>query len=440
MYPGDFDIPMNLRKPAPPLIPPSEIADWSWEKKSEFQFSMCRLHNGTEIYAFASSAPVKAGDPVDEIFIDEEIRFPGHYAEWQARIPDRNGRIFWSSWPAHLNPALLELSRRCQQQEKELSEGDRDRVTAKEFRLRFSDNPFFTKQQVEDTLAGWSETEQVPRDLGEFQTDSIRLYGDFDEDIHRVDYKDKSQDDEISRILRSRNWVPPADWTRYLILDPGTARPAILNMTIPTPDLWEDDREVHVAYREIYKPRMDAYDLAREVKRDEDGFVIQQFIIDGQASRQTPMGFSGTVGENYSDAFAEHGLSSVQFPGSGFIPGDPNKAARSFALRSMMRILPSGRPAFRIVASKCPALIEQLKYTVRHVTKDEEKDEPAPNQRIDVLQCAEYYASRSPVFVPVPDVPTDSGRSIKALLSRIEAMFPAASRDKSSTPSTYFGA
>lgn len=441
MFPDDFNTPMNKRKQAPPLIPPSEVKEWSWEKKTEHQFSMCRLHNGTEIYAFASSAPVKAGDPVDEIWVDEEIKTHTHYAEWQARLPDRDGRIFWSSWPSNTDPALYSLSRRCQQQEKDFNSGEIEFISAREFRLKFSENPFFTKRQIDVTIAGWPEAERAARDLGEFQSEAIRLYGDFSEDYHRVDYLDPAMDDEISRVLRRNGWVPPENWTRYFILDPGTAKPGFLMMAVPPPELWGGDFPVHIAYREIYQPRLDAYALAKAVRSTEEGFLVQQFIIDGKAAQQTPMGFSGTVGERYSEAFASEELSSIQMPGSGFIPGDPNKAARSFALRSMMRTLPSGRPGFRIVAGRCPALVQQLRETVRYVTREEGKDEPAPGQPIDILVCAEYYASRSPTYVPVPDIRRKDKPSVSSILSRIDDMFPKTSgREKSSTKSSYFGA
>lgn len=400
MFPGDFDIPKSQRKASPPLIPPSEIAEWSWEKKSEHQFSMCRLNNGTEIYAFASSAPVKAGDPVDEIWIDEEIKFAAHYSEWQARLPDRDGRLFWSSWPAHANSALLNLNKQCDREAKEFAKGTRDRVTARKATLRFSDNPFFTRKQIEDTLAQWpTEAERRARDLGEFTTDLIKFYHQYDEEIHRVDYESPEMDDKISAILRANNWTPPAEWTRDLILDPGTAHPAVLMIAIPPRHLWDDGEPYYIPYREVYESRMNAEDIARAVKRTEQGFMFERFYIDGQAARQTPMGFSGTIGSNYTAAFARMNLSSAQMPGSGFMPGDPDPVARSLVVRELMRIRPSGKPQLRIVNRNCPGLVEQLRDTVRHIVHDETKEVPAPGQAIDVMSCLEYHASRRPGYV-----------------------------------------
>jgi len=398
-FPEDHDIPQEDRKPSPPLIPPSEVAEWAWEVKSERQFSMCRLRNGTEIYAFASSAPVKAGDPVDEIWIDEEIKFAAHYPEWQARLVDREGRLFWSSWPAHSNNALRQLSKQCIKEKKEVEKGQREYVTAREEVLRMSTNPFFTKKQVEDTLSGWSEAERRARDLGEFTTDLIRLYSEYNEDIHRCDYEQESLYDKVSKVLAGNNWVPPETWTRDLILDPGTALPGLLMCAIPPPDLWDHDEPYFVPYREIYIPRLNADDMARGILETERGYHFERFFIDGNAARQTPMGFSGTIGQNYTRAFQRFGLSSRQLPGSQFFPGDPDPVARGMVLRELMRIRPCGRPQLRIINHLCPNLVEQMRETVRHVVSDEMREVPAPGETIDMMVCLEYYASRRPVYV-----------------------------------------
>ncbi len=61
---------------APPLIPPRMVKEWGWENKAERAFTICRLHNGTEICAFSSGAEAATGDAVDIIWIDEAIKYP----------------------------------------------------------------------------------------------------------------------------------------------------------------------------------------------------------------------------------------------------------------------------------------------------------------------------------------------------------------------------
>ena len=437
-YPDDHKIPQDQRKPSPPLIPASEISEWAWEVKSERQFSMCRMKNGTEIYAFASSAPVKAGDPVDEIWIDEEIKFAAHYPEWQARLVDREGRLFWSSWPAHSNVALRQLSKQCRKEGIEVSKGQREYVTAKESVLRMSTNPFFSKKQVEDTLSGWSESERRARDLGEFTTDLIRLYGSYNEDIHRCDYEESSLDDKLSEILRANNWVPPDNWTRDLILDPGTVAPGLLLAAIPPPELWDHDEPYYIPYREIYVPRLAADGMADGINETERGYHFERFFIDGNAARQTPMGFSGTIGANYTRAFRRADLSSRQLPGSHFFPGDPDPVARGMVLRDLMRIRPCGRPQLRIINHLCPNLVEQMRETVRHVVADEKKEVPAPGEVIDMMVCLEYWVSRRPDYI-LPPLKAKSKSAADLAFEEEMKMFGSSSKESQSTP-CYFGA
>jgi len=437
LHPEDFSIPRHKRKQSPPLIPPSEIEEWSWEKKAENQFSMCRLKNGNEIYAFASSAPVKAGDPVDEIWVDEEIKFDKHYAEWQARLVDREGRLFWSSWPAHANTALIKLNKRCDQQQKEVETGEREYATARKATLKMSENPFFTKKQVQDTLEGWSEEERRARDAGEFTTDLIRFYGEYNEEIHRCDYDYPEMDDPLAKALRDNNWVPPADWTRDLILDPGTAHPAILLCAIPPPEFWQDGESYIVPYREIYGGRWDATDIGKKVLLTERGYHLERFYIDGHAGRITPTGFGVTVESNYTEKWNELKLHSVQMPGGGFMHGSDDVPGRAMVVRSLMAIRPCGYPRLRIINRRCPSLVDQLRDTMRQVRKDEKLEVPAPGQTIDVMVCLEYYASRYPDFKHPKPVQRQKSPGELALEEEraLELL-----RNGASTEPTYFGA
>ena len=104
-----------------PLIPRPFIdsRSWDWENKKGKEFKSVTIwHPQTkepiaQIYAFSSKAEPKAGDPCDVIWIDESIQDHKHYEEWQARIVDRRGRIFWSSWPQCNNDALMKLTERA---------------------------------------------------------------------------------------------------------------------------------------------------------------------------------------------------------------------------------------------------------------------------------------------------------------------------------------
>ncbi len=388
-------------KPSFPLIPNSEIdpKGWAWYNKTSRQFEVCRLKNGTEIWAFASTSDVKQGDPVDVIWIDEAIQNPDHYEEWQMRLPDVKGRIFWSSWPRKGNPALVRLTERADEQQEEMKRGLRNRVNVQEFRCTFSGNPFIDDEEKLKVREGLTEEQLRARDLGEYDLDNMKIYPWFDPGIHRALGRVPGEDDKLGAFLRSVGGTPPADWTHDLIIDPGSAKPAVLMCAIPPPMFWEDGEPFFVPYREIYKARMTADDLAKEVAlfATSKNITFRQFIIDGQAARQTPMGFAGTVGDHYSKAFERAGLYSYK-TGQFFQPGDPNFVARTQVVERWLRVRGGAKPQLRIVVENCKQLVWQMLHNQKHVAENKVEEKEARNQFNDVRVALEYWASRNPGY------------------------------------------
>lgn len=391
----------NEVKPSFPLIPPSEIDSkgWAWHNKTARQFEVCRLKNGTEIWTFASTADVKQGDAVDVIWIDEAIQNPDHYEEWQMRIADEAGRIFWSSWPRKGNPALVRLTERAAEQDEEFQKGTRSKINVKEFLFTFSGNPFIMEEEKQKVREGLSEEQLRARDLGEYDLDNMKIYPWFDASIHRAMGRIPEEDDQIGRILRENMGIPPSTWTHELILDPGSAKPAVLLCAVPPPELWDEREPYFIPYKEIYKVRMTADDLAKEVSEFATKHLItfRRFIIDGQAARQTPMGFAGTVGDHYSKAFERANLFSYQ-TGQYFQPGDPNFVSRTQVVEHWLRHRPNSRPQLRIVVENCKQLVWQMSHNQKHVAENKVEEKEARNQFNDVRVALEYWASRNPQY------------------------------------------
>ena len=417
-----------------PLIPQGEIKSISWDTKASKQFEYIEMEHA-DIYAFASTSDVKQGDPVDYIWIDERIAIAGHYPEWQARLSDVKGRIVWSSMPRADNGAMLRLNKRAREQAEEVQEGFREKSDVEVIRLQFSSNPHIDSEEKRKRLEGWTEDEKKQRDRGEFLTDNIKIYPTFNPEIHRAIYRDSSEDDAISRILRARNGEPPADWCREMILDPGTAKPGVLFGAVPPRDLWEGNEPYLIVYGEIYRPRTDASPLMRMAKDKGAGFWFRRFIIDQRAARQTPMGFSGTVGQNYSHFLKEVNFKSDE-TGFGFIPGDPTIEARWQLVERALRFRPCGRPQVRIVAENCPKLIDQLQENVKATSKDPISgvdvihEKPAPGQQDDLRNCFEYWVSRNPEYVKPPFSSFGMGGPGMTAFSNIERMFGSGEEKK----------
>lgn len=403
-------------KPSFPLIPLSEVKGGlngiGWKSRKHRWFDMIELTNGTIIRAFASTGEVKQGDPVDWIWIDEEIQIVAHYAEWQARLSDQKGRIVWSSL-SRSNPALLSLTRRAQEQSMEVYKGQRKRADVSEIVLTFSDNPYIDEDEKRKRLEGWDEENRRMRDRGEYVIGNMKVYPNFSRSYHCAIMDDEERDDELSRILRQRNGNPPENWTRWLILDPGTAKPGVLFCAIPPPELWRNGEPYYIVYGELYEPRLIASEVARKSAARSHGQVFHEFVIDGQAARQTPMGFNRTIGQEYTRAFEKHGLSSVE-TGCSFVPGDPNFATRSQQVESAMAYRACGTPQLRIVVAKCTDLVHQLESNLKKVERGPNGetivlDKPAKGQKDDLRNCLEYWLSRRPTYVEPPRADVNLG-------------------------------
>ncbi len=135
MFPDDRKIPRHLQLPAPPLIPGfdsqrnidpnSDIADVAWYHANLYQFESVTLKNGTQILAYANSSEVKQGDPVDEIWQDENMVYPEYYEEYVMRLLDNAGRMCWSTIHRDGCPAFSSVEERALAQQDELNRGER---------------------------------------------------------------------------------------------------------------------------------------------------------------------------------------------------------------------------------------------------------------------------------------------------------------------------
>ena len=421
----DFTNPDHIAReleaqPSFPLIPNRFVKPKSWvyESAGNNEFKKVTLIDPTtkemmaEIYAYSSKAEPKAGDPVDIIWIDEKIEYPKHYAEWQARLADRRGRMYWSSWPVTSNQALRSLTERA----KECA--DEENPMVQEFLLTTSGNSQLDPIGKEQMIAGWSDQERIARDKGEYALEQLRMYPLFDKAFHCADYPEGVEDD-VTKALRQNNWQPPSNWTRELILDPGTSKPAVLFVTIPPPTLGE----YYVVYDELYPGRADADQIAKMVKVKMQGYPFYRFIIDQRAGKQTPMGFKISIAENYARAFQENNIASVM-TGNRFAWGSANVEARVMRLQSWLHINPkSGSfPYLRVVSHKCPSFCKQMEECIKEESDGNTVgDRHAKGQAWDLIACCEYWAASFPKWFPTAGNNIGGGSPAFRLFQQLQA-------------------
>lgn len=412
----------EITRPSPPLIRPSDILGGvngiSWENKKENQISSCQMaHDGTTLQFYASTGARPQGAAVHLIWCDERLDDDRWVPELLMRLPDHRGKWVWTSWPdTHPSQALADLEKRAADQ---LGNPD-----AKSFAFKFkgSDNPYTSGAHRDAILATMDEDTRKARDEGSLNMDRWRVYPRFSRFIHRAKSDDAEADDALAKAIRQKNGIP-GDWTRYLIFDPGTANPAVLFVAVPPPRIGGVAiPEFVVPYDELYPHYTNAQEIAKLIRAKSEGQFFEDFIADGHACRQTPMGFSGTIGSNYEKYFAIEKLRCRRH-GSHFSYGDDQPLPRIMKTQGAMNIRPDGTTKLRILG--CPMLCSQLEvYKWQADPKGNPVDVPYKYQKIDIAACLEYFMSREDCrYVKPPNSTQEDKLSAKAVSAAISQFF-----------------
>ena len=108
------------------------------------------------------------------------------------------------------------------------------------------------------------------------------------------------------------------------------------------------------------------------------------------------MGFSKTVRQQYSDAFAKERIQSVQ-TGANFLPGSDNVPAGIGMVREWLHAPNGRRPRLRVYKSRTPWLRKEFILYRKRMVRDEVKDEPV-SKNDHLMDCLRYLASYNPVY------------------------------------------
>jgi hypothetical protein len=392
---------MDEAVPAGPMIPERLIISdsWSWENRAEKMFkSVCvKTPWGiTKICAYPSTAQqAKQGDPVDLIWIDEDICHSEHVKEFQDRLPDRKGRLIWSAWPHGTNDALVQMIQRAQEQEHE------ENPDIIEIQLRFSDNPFIEDNEKRKTVARMTtEEDRRSRDFGDLLLDTISIY-QYMPAVHNVqrvavDSPNRSilLNDPLNDIYTKLGRFP-SEWTRYLSIDPSHTRSAVLFGVVPPPSIGEHDlTRTLIIEDELVMKKASAFELAKAIRDKVGTNSYEAFIMDYHMGRQTRVGdgVGHTVMMIYQEAFERLGIRSRQ-TGSGFLPSNDNVLGRIAEIRDMMHGGSAGNIRLRFAEDRTPHLQKEFGTYRKKRLLDDIRDEPANAIKHDCMVAMEYLGS-----------------------------------------------
>lgn len=338
-----------------PLIPrrflktPEEDA-FSWEMKKSYWFNSFELINGAIVYYWPSSGKSpKQGEAVSGIWIDEDIQAPGHLKEWQDRLTDMNGWFMWTVWPHTKNNALISLLDRAAIAESE----DEPRIQS--FQFVMTENEFLTEEGKDAALGRMSTDDEIARrNRGELLLDQLSMY-DYSSRRHLLkrydegEPRDKNRAIDVLRRLITVNSRLPAEFCRYLSIDPSNTRTACLSFAVPPP-VWDGIvmGNLCIVEWELVVRKYSATMLARELTGLMSGYGYEAFIMDQAIGRQTNTGRDEQVFEVYANAFRARGLESRQTLNS-FIPGCMVPPTRYRAVRDALVETETGIPSLLFI-------------------------------------------------------------------------------------------
>lgn len=363
-------------KPVPPLLPGRLIKGGAkgiaWRLKKQNVWTKFTTTAGWECHAFTAGSKPPHGMDVDFVLFDEEIPDADWYPEMAARLVDRyedrddyiSGRFVWSATPQAGTEELLRLS------EQAAAETACEKPRVVECFITLDDNTYiedYKKEVLKQKYLNNPEEYRV-RILGQFAAHGYTMYPEFGRG-HYISQADLP-DGQI-----------PADWTRYVAIDPGNRVCAALFLAVPPDDAkspadcpFDVARHVYV-YDEIYLTDATDEKMALAMRAKCEGQTIHAFIIDDNGSRRTEFG-GYSIRQQLKRAFERHGVKCVA-RGHGFVTGSNDVQAGCAMVRTFLRDKQAdGRPRLLVVKETTPRLQDNMKYYRRKIIGGVVQDRP----------------------------------------------------------------
>ena len=367
---------------APPFLPPRWIKRISWEKKNTDQPSHIWCVNGSTLQFASSQGAAKQGDAIHGWWVDEEIQNELWVKELQRGCTSTGGGGFYSATPLAQSIQLFEMHRRALD--------PKNKTSIEEFHLSIADNIYISnanKKEFYDQLL--TPADIMVRWHGQFSMNLLTVYPEFNPDVHVI-----------------QAFEPDYDWTRYMVVDPGTEVCAVLFAAVPPPTDRKTGQphpnagELHI-YHELYIERCTASLFAEQVARamgQAKRGDFEAFIIDHRMGRQSDVGSGRSVEVQYSDALVSQGVYS-RATGSGFLWGSDDVRGREMSLRRlMMPRRDSDTPPLRI-HSTCRKLIWELPQQFFRKGKDGQLTDKRRDAHDHATTSLEYLAAYEPSWV-----------------------------------------
>lgn len=364
---------------APPLISPKAIVSRGikWETSGEIPRTV-QFTSGWKLLFRSSKGDAPRGEHYTLFWIDEQIKDEMFYTEGVRGCvginepPRHTPKIIWSATPQDCNIQLYELRQKA----------DMKAGGVEAFFMSILNNPFISDEEKEQFRVTLTEDEEQTRFHGIYASTLARIYGIFE-----------AQGKHGCEPFV----VPTNEWTRYVIVDPGSKHCGILFVAV-------DPEEKHTwIYDGVDMRGRDARKVGAEIKQREGPHKFEAFVIDQKMGKQVPPGFGKNVATQFMECFKEINLVPRTLgPLGGFHPGSSDISAREQALLGWMADRGSGpfsgTPRLQVFRGQIPKLEKQIRNaqidpdTGKRLAKGMNRDQ-------DLLVCLEYAAGFDPRYV-----------------------------------------
>lgn len=360
---------------APPLIPARMIAGRpAWEDSAKEIPRYVKFVTGWRVLFRSGEGRPPQGDHYHFGWLDEQVGNDLFITELIRGLvaldepPQWKPKALWSATAQVTNPALTDM----------LHQAESGSPNVAVFRAVIDDNPYVDVQEKQAYFDALPEEERDTRYRGIPAIVGRYCYPQFDpQGIHGYEPR-----------------PIPADWCRYIWVDPGTQHCATLFFAI-------DPEEKHVWVYDGFDARVEnAEDWAERVEDRLAGHFLEAAGIDGTAGKENPFSAGETVAERYWRALLAAGVRPRQIgPLAGFMPGTNDVPAREEALRSWLtprRHGPFiGLPTLLVARGAVPKLERQVRQACVAVSASgrevRQKRKNRPQDLLDDLEYAAHY-------------------------------------------------
>lgn len=403
-------------KPADPLIPSRFLPKnaFTWEKKGDNIFNTVTLSNGWVIQAANS-----AGDPgqvqgfdANLYHIDEDVAAPGWVEEAIGRLAATDGFLRWTALPHAKNDEMINLIDRADMEQ------NSPNPSVVCIQVSIFDNKYLGAKQLQSTIDGWKalgEDVYKKRALGEIDTESTLMYPTFHKRVHEA-IRFEEPRTKVQAIITSNLGEPPADWCRYLAVDPGHTVCAILAVAVPPPALSTQK----VIYDEAYLYGSNATLFGDAIERMTRDRTFERFIIDMHGALASNSGTGQSALSYYLDELRKRQIKS-QALGSMFCAGSDKIERREEAVRQHLALDEDGAPRVIIVGNKCPNLVREIERFRKILARVGQTNVPTDkgNRRANThaVECMEYLLAD-----PLPYVAPKFNVASNPIIERQRAM------------------